>query len=145
VRPSWKIRLHRLWSWRVSRSDFKDFASTFRLPSKHVTLAALKELADAVGEWWAEACVREAEKGHGHKVLRRLFDVALGTGVDKDHPKLIRAIRIINDRLAMRVLDEAKKRQELDTAHRDADQVILFHGARGWQEDLCSAPVGKAL
>jgi len=98
------------------RSDFAAFVKKFRLPSRHETLIRLRDLADEVGEWWAEACLSEAEKGHGHAVLARLFEVAIGTGVDKDHPKLIRARKIINDRLAERVLQEALERQENDKA-----------------------------
>lgn len=43
-----------------------------------------------------------------------MYDIALGTGVDEDHPKLLRAIKILNDRLAERVLKEAKERQQRD-------------------------------
>merc|ERR1712187_508220 len=52
----------------------------------------------------------------GHLALRRLFDVAVGTGVDISHPKLIRAEKILIDRLADRVLKDAQERQARDTA-----------------------------
>merc|ERR1712050_674541 len=64
----------------------------------------------------AEACLAEAAKGVGHIELRRLFDVAVGTGVDISHPKLIRAEKILIDRLADRVLKDAQERQARDTA-----------------------------
>lgn len=97
-----------------NKSDYQAFVRTFKLPARHKTMVKLRELADQVGEWWAEACLSEAEKGAVHAVLRRVIDVALATGVDKEHPKIIRAMRIINDRLAERVLREAKERLEQD-------------------------------
>lgn len=101
----------------ANKSNFASFVSSFKLPGKHRLLLRLRAIADEAGEWWAEACLAEANKGAGHAVLRRLFDVALGTGVDKDHPKLIRAMRILTDRLADRVLKEAKERLERDAAN----------------------------
>jgi len=98
----------------ANKSVFQQFASTFKLPSKHAALVHLRDLANMAGEWWAEACLSEAGKGMEHAALRRLFDVALGTGVPKDHPKLIRATIILNDRLALRVITEAKKLNDQD-------------------------------
>jgi hypothetical protein len=98
-----------------NKTDFQTFANTFRLPAAHDALIKLREIAAAAGEWWAEACVREAMKGVGHAALRRLFNVALGTGVDPEHFKLVRAEVILTDRLAERVIKEAKERLERDT------------------------------
>jgi len=98
----------------ADKTDFAHFARSLRLPWQHNALGNLRELADEVGEYWADACLSEAEKGHGHSVLRRLFDVALGTGVDKGHPKLVRAIRILSDRLADKVVEDAEERQQKD-------------------------------
>lgn len=106
-----------------NKSHFAKFAQTFKLPKQHEALARLKSLADEVGEFWADTCLAEAEKGHGHAVLRRLFDVALGTGVDQDHPKLVRAIRILNDRLAERVLKEAEERQKKDAFQEEMGKI----------------------
>jgi len=106
-----------------NKSHFAKFAQSFKLPKQHEALARLKALADEVGEFWADTCLAEAEKGHGHAVLRRLFDVALGTGVDQDHPKLVRAIRILNDRLAERVLKEAQERQKKDAFQEEMGKM----------------------
>lgn len=97
-----------------NKTDFATFANTFRLPAGHELLLKLREVAAAAGEWWAEACVREATKGIGHAALRRLFNTALGTGLDPDHYKLVRAEVILTDRLAERVIKEAKERFERD-------------------------------
>jgi len=88
----------------ANKSDFKAFASSFRLPYWHSMLDRLRSLMGEVGEWWADACLGEAERGAAHHELERLFDVATGTGIDRDHPKLVRASRILSDRLADRVL-----------------------------------------
>lgn len=98
-----------------NKTDFLTFANTFKLPGAHDSLLKLREIATAAGEWWAEACIREATKGIGHLALKRLFNIALGTGVDPEHYKLIRAEVILTDRLAERVLKEAKERLERDT------------------------------
>jgi hypothetical protein len=98
-----------------NKTDFESFARTFRLPGAHGKLLKLREVAEAAGEWWAEACLREAQKGVGHAALKRLFSAAVGTGVDPENYKLVRAEIILTDRLAERVLKEAKDRLERDT------------------------------
>lgn len=100
----------------ANKSDFQSFVTSFRLPNGHFTLRRLRLIAEEAGEWWAEACLAQAAKGVGHVALRRLFDVAVGTGVDVTHPKLIRAEKILIDRLAERVLKEAQERQQKDAA-----------------------------
>jgi len=102
-----------------NKSQFARFAQTFKLPRAHEALERLRDLAEEAADFWAEACLSEAEKGHGHAVIRRLYDIAIGTGVDEDHPKLLRAIKILNDRLAERVLQEAKERQQRDTLQEE--------------------------
>merc|ERR1712217_143270 len=108
-------------------SDFNSFVSSFRLPNGHLTLRRLKLIAEEAGEWWAEACLAEAAKGADHKALKRLFDVAVGTGVDITHPKLVRAERILIDRLADRVLKEAVERQQkdADAAAKQGDKMTV--------------------
>merc|ERR1712217_797469 len=108
-------------------SDFNSFVSSFRLPNGHLTLRRLKLIAEEAGEWWAEACLAEAAKGADHKALRRLFDVAVGTGVDITHPKLVRAERILIDRLADRVLKEAQDHQQKDAraAEKMGDKMTV--------------------
>jgi len=98
-----------------NKTDFGSFAASFKLPAAHTALLKLSEVAGAAGEWWAEACIREAMKGVGHLALKRLFQVALGTGCDPTHFKLVRADVILTDRLAERVIKEAKERLDRDT------------------------------
>jgi len=106
-----------------NKSQFAKFAASFKLPGEHDALKNLKAIADDAGEFWAKACLSEAEKGQGHAVLRRLFDVALGTGVDTDHPMLVRASRILNDRLAERVLKDAEDRRRKDIMQEEMGKV----------------------
>lgn len=98
-----------------NKTDFETFANTFKLPGAHDGLLKLRDTAADAGEWWAEACIREAIKGVSHGALKRLFNTALGTGVDPDHFKLVRAEVILTDRLAERVIKEAKERLERDS------------------------------
>lgn len=109
-----RVHTHRGNPADENKTDFLTFANTFRLPAGHELLLKLRDVAAAAGEWWAEACVREAQKGIGHAALRRLFNTALGTGVDPDHYKLVRAEVILTDRLAERVIKDAKDRLERD-------------------------------
>lgn len=97
------------------KTFFEQFAKTFKLPRNHGKLMLLKETAAEAANFWAESCLSEAEKGHGHKEIRRLFNIAVGTGVDEDHPKLLRALQILNDRLATRVLKDAQELETRDT------------------------------
>merc|ERR1712176_599649 len=73
--------------------------------------------------------------------LRRLFDVAVGTGVDINHPKLIRAEKILIDRLADRVLKEAVERQQkdADAAAKQGDKMTVGPAA------LAADKIDKAL
>jgi hypothetical protein len=115
----------------ADKSDFKAFATSFKLPASHHKLVYLQKLSSEIGEWWAEACVSEASNGAEHVALQRLFDVAIGTGVDRKHFKLVRATRILNERMADRVLKEAIERLERDKkrvervgpASEDADAI----------------------
>lgn len=131
----------------ANKSSFAAFAASFKLPGNHKVLKRLGKLADEAGEWWAEACVAEASKGASHAPLRRLFDVAVNTGVEKDHPKLLRAIQIINDRLAERVLKEAYVRQEKDTylAERCTPDNPPAVGPAGIAADKIDAEVFEAV
>merc|ERR1712216_242515 len=79
----------------------------------------MRDLANVVGEYWAEVCLEEAEKGAEHPELKRCFDVAVNAGADEDHPKLLRAIKIINDRLADKVLKDAQHAISSDKAMAD--------------------------
>eukprot|EP00927_Polykrikos_kofoidii_P031176 TRINITY_DN26844_c0_g1_i1.p1 TRINITY_DN26844_c0_g1~~TRINITY_DN26844_c0_g1_i1.p1 ORF type:complete len:718 (+),score=107.30 TRINITY_DN26844_c0_g1_i1:72-2156(+) len=130
--------------WEANKSNFKSFVQSFKLPSRHAALLRLRDLADEVGEWWADACLKEAEKGHGHAVLHRLFEVALGTGVDKEHPKLIRAWRILIDRLATRVLADAEERLANDEAMAEQYEVPPV-GPAGLSGDKIEEAVMQAI
>jgi len=107
----------------ADKTDFARFARTFRLPSEHSALLRLRRLADEVAEYWADVCLSKAEEGHGHTELKRLFDVASGTGVDPGHPKIVRAKRILNDRLAEHVLKDAEEREQRDARLESRGQV----------------------
>eukprot|EP00930_Biecheleria_cincta_P056421 TRINITY_DN42550_c0_g1_i1.p1 TRINITY_DN42550_c0_g1~~TRINITY_DN42550_c0_g1_i1.p1 ORF type:complete len:777 (+),score=139.46 TRINITY_DN42550_c0_g1_i1:95-2425(+) len=131
----------------ANKSSFAAFAVSFKLPGNHKVLKRLGALADEAGEWWAEACLSEASKGASHAPLRRLFDVAVNTGVEKDHPKLLRAIQIINDRLAERVLKEAYERLDKDTflADRSTPDNPPAVGPAGAAADKIDAEVFEAV
>jgi len=98
----------------ANKSDFEAFIRTFKLPSKHSGLQRLHELMHETSEWWADVCLQQALLGVTHQVLFRLFQVAVGTGADREHPKLLQATKIMNDRHAERILQEALKLQEQD-------------------------------
>jgi len=119
-----------------NKSQFTRFASTFKLPRKHGVLDKFRYMAEEAGTWWAQACLNQAEKGHGHAVLRRLFDVALGTGVDEDHPFLVRAKVIINDRLAGRVLADAEDRQRKDAKAEERGNVPMIGQATAMADKI---------
>jgi len=128
----------------ANKSDFEGFAASFRLPSGHEALERLRGLADEAGEWWAEACVSEASKGADHIQLVRLFDLATGTGVDRDHPKLVRATRILNDRLAERVLKEAEELRTKDAFRAERSPVPQV-GPASTDADKIDADILKAI
>jgi len=128
----------------ANKSNFASFAATFKLPAAHQQLLDLKKLADEVGEWWADACLDQAEKGHGHSVLHRLFEVALGTGVAADHPKLFRAKKIINDRLAEAVLQEAQERQANDMEEA-GEMAVPKVGPAAKAADIVEQEILKAV
>lgn len=98
----------------ANKSNFNAFVASFKLPRGHVLLRQFREMADSAGEWWAEACLQQAEKALQHSQLKRLFTVATGTGLDEDHPKLVKALRILIDRQAIAVLDLAKHKKQKD-------------------------------
>lgn len=100
----------------ANKSDFGTFVANMKLPYRHVALQYLRDLANVAGEWWADACLRQASEGAGHGILRPLFDVAMHTGVERDHPKLARAMTILIDRLAEKVFEEADEHQKTDAA-----------------------------
>jgi len=106
-----------------NKSVFAKFVSTFKLPKNHGCLIRFRTIAEDAAEWWAATCLKQAEEGHGHAVLRRSFDVALGTGVDPEHPLLLRATKILNDRLAERVLQEAQERQSNDARQEESGRM----------------------
>jgi len=107
----------------ADKSDFGAFVSSFKLPRKHQHLERMRALMLEVGEWWAEACVTQAIAGQHHAVLKRLFNVALGSGIDESHPKLVHAMQILTDRLADRVLNAAKDRKERDDAMQESQPL----------------------
>lgn len=107
----------------ADKGDFGAFCKTFKLPGDHAHLNRLRDLCLEVGEWWATACVEQAIAGEGHATLTRIFNVALGSGCDKDHPKLVHAMQILTDRLADRVLRDAEDRKERDDEMAQAQEL----------------------
>merc|ERR1712139_616223 len=87
--------------------------STFKLVPEHGMMARFKEIAADAGEWWAQTCLDQAAKGVGHAGLDACMNIAIGTGMDSDHPKLLRAKCILTERLAERVLSDAKEKRDI--------------------------------
>jgi len=129
----------------ANKSDFRAFASSFKLPAGHSRLRRLRSSADEAGEWWADACLRRAEDGADHRVLRRLFDVAEGTGVDVNHFKLVRATKILIDRLADRVLKDAQDRQQQDAALAKQRGDRMEVGPASFAADKIDKDIAKAI
>jgi len=128
----------------ANKSDFEAFVTSFKLPHGHSSLCHLRQLKDIAGEWWADACLRQASDGAGHAILKRLFDVAVHTGVDMDHVKLVRAMAILIDRLAERVLEEADKTQQTDAAMDTQGGGILV-GLASKKADEIEASIAAAI
>jgi len=129
----------------ADRSDFESFARSFKLPADHHALERLWELTDEVGEWWAQACIDEALKGANHNQLRRLFDVALGTGVAKDHPKMFKATKVITDRLAEKVAADARERQKQDKIMEERSKKTPSVGPASEKADKIEEEIFKAI
>lgn len=99
----------------ADRTDFEAFCKSFKLPYRHRELQRMRELSDKISQWWCEAALRVAQEGANYVQIRRMFAVAIGAGADDDHPYLLRATTILNDRLADKVLKDAQDRQRRDT------------------------------
>jgi len=109
----------------ADKSDFESFAAAFKLPYKHRALHNLRDLSDRISQWWAEESLRVAQEGATHVQIRRMFAVTIGTGADEDHPYLLRATTILNDRLADKMLKDAQDRQRSDTEAAARSEVAL--------------------
>lgn len=107
----------------ADRSDFELFAASFKLPSKHRALQNLRDLSDKISQWWAEEALRVAQEGAAYVQIRRFFAVTIGAGADEDHPYLLRAATILNDRLADKMLKEARDKQRIDTENAARSEV----------------------
>lgn len=118
-------------------TNFDSFCTTFLLPAKHMHLVALREAGLEAGEWWVDKAMEYASRGADknsrearlkamngeavdqsyrmtHYQLKAMADVAMGSGLDLDSPKMKDFIAMMNDRLAEAVLEEAKKAKEKD-------------------------------
>jgi hypothetical protein len=105
------------------RNFFDLFASSFKLPSKHIILAKCRDLADELGDWWAKTTNAEARKGIDREVIERLMALSISVGAEEDHPYLLRAIDVWRERIAEKVLRDAKKIQENDKMAADRDMA----------------------
>jgi hypothetical protein len=76
----------------ANKSDFHQFVTSFKLPSKHGCLERLRDLSKKTYTWWANACLRTAESGASIDDISRVMDVAVGAGSPEDHPDLIRGL-----------------------------------------------------
>jgi len=131
----------------ANKSDFGSFVAHMKLPTRHFYLESLRNLCVEAGEWWADACLSQASEGAGHAVLKRLFDVAVHIGVDSDHPKLMRAMTILKDRLAIKVLQDAEKLAEIDAA-MDADAKdgkVPIVGLASKKADTIEASIAESI
>jgi len=99
----------------ADKSDFDAFAKSFKLPDRHNQLERFRALSMGISQWWAEASLRIAEEGANYEQIRRIFDIAMGAGADDEHPCILRAIKILNDRLCDKVIKDAEERQQRDT------------------------------
>merc|ERR1712216_524000 len=97
-----------------SRLDFHSFATHFKLSFAHQALVHLEELGEEAGEWWAAKCLERSENGASYEELQRLLTACLDCGADEDHPKIVRAIFMVRERLALNVLEKAQKRLATD-------------------------------
>jgi len=101
-------------------SDFQGFIALYKLPAQHSSLQQLLELGEEAGEWWADACLRQAQQGATFEQLQRLLHAAVDCGADSDHFKIHRATKLVKDRLINRladdVLQKAQKRFQNDKA-----------------------------
>merc|ERR1712039_284720 len=76
---------------------------------------------------------REAERGGGYASIHRVMSVALEAGADAENPKLIRSIKLLENRLADKVLSDAKEAKARDS-----------EAAARLEESTGSPPVGQA-
>lgn len=107
----------------ADKSHFESFAKNFKLPVRHYQLERLRGLSLQISQWWAETSLRVAEEGSTYEQIRRMFAVTLGAGADSDHPLIFRATKILNDRLADKVLKDAQDRQKRDTEAAERSEV----------------------
>lgn len=118
----------------ANKSDFETFAATFGLPSKHRAIVSLRHLCDEVLNWWVDETLRQAEdESSSFESVRRVMAVAISTGASRDHPKLIRGIKIMEGRFADKVLADAREASESDAWR-----------AKRTEETTGMPPVGQA-
>jgi len=128
----------------MDKSDFKSFVAKSKLPKKHTSLEQMRDLMGDVGEFWATKCVELATAGEDYDCLARIWDVAVGSGVSADHPKLIAAMRLLRDRLGDLCLKDAKDRQQRD-ADMAAAQELPPVGPASNAADKIEAKVKTAI
>merc|ERR1711865_327263 len=81
----------------ADKSDFQAFVTSFRLPSQHKSLVHLRALADLERDWWIDATLQVAESGGNLLEIKRMIPMAVSLGADKDHPKLVRSVKILEN------------------------------------------------
>mmetsp|Transcript_105964 Transcript_105964/g.309925 ORF Transcript_105964/g.309925 Transcript_105964/m.309925 type:complete len:590 (-) Transcript_105964:88-1857(-) len=98
----------------ADKSDFNAFAKSFLLPSKHGVLERFRAVAEEASDWWAKTSASVAGEGGEKEIIKALMTLAISAGAEKDHAFILRAEVILKDRIADRVLKEAKEAQERD-------------------------------
>lgn len=98
----------------ADRSNFEAFVATFKLPSRHFSIEKLRGLTDEAGDSWAKRTSIEASKGASKEAIKQMITLSISAGADADHPMLVRATVVLNDRIANSLREEAVKLREKD-------------------------------
>jgi len=120
----------------ASRTNFVEFTSTFKLPADHSVLRRMRRLRADTALWWAKACIQESEKGTDFRVLKHLSDIALDAGLDKGHPLMFRARRIMLDRVADWALEQALLARQRLEGMKDSEENTIAADARKVEDSI---------
>mmetsp|Transcript_17795 Transcript_17795/g.54046 ORF Transcript_17795/g.54046 Transcript_17795/m.54046 type:complete len:431 (-) Transcript_17795:53-1345(-) len=108
----------------ADKSDFGAFAKSFLLPARHDALERFRKAYDEASDWWAKTTARTAAAGARGPVIRTLMALSVAAGAEKDHPYLVRAEIVLRDRIADKVLEDAKEAQERDEAAAKKAELV---------------------
>jgi len=108
----------------ADKSDFNAFVKTFLLPSKHGALERFRAAYEEASNWWAQTTASVAAAGAEKEVIKALITMTVAAGADREHPYLLRAEVVLRDRIADRVLKDAREAQERDKLAADKAEMI---------------------